>query len=78
MNEHNRWTTYQAECLERLSSNFKKTALELIEYSGGLDDTDTEIFAKDILGNAGLLDYLAKCLYSYEAKTERQDKNNDN
>ena len=68
MNEHNEWTTYQAGCLERLSSNFKKVADELIEYSGGLDDSSTEVFAKDIIGNAGLLDYLATCLRNYEKK----------
>jgi len=73
MNKHNVWTTYQAGCLKRLSRNFKKTANELIEYSGGLDDTDTEVFAKDIIGNAGLLDYLADCLERYESKEDDSD-----
>lgn len=74
MNKHNRFTTYQADCLKRLSRSFKKTATELIEYSGGLDDTDTEIFAKDIIGNAGLLDYLADCLEHYESEEDSNDE----
>jgi len=78
MSNHNDWTTYQAECVERLSKRFKKTAIDLIEYSGGLDDSGTEVFAKDILGNANLLDYLADCLRYYESKKERDDEQQEN
>lgn len=74
MNKHNTWTTYQAGCLKRLSNNFKEVAVKLIEYSGGLDDTETEIFAKDIIGNAGLLDYLVACLECYESNKDSNDE----
>ena len=72
MNKHNQWTTYQAECIERLSKNLRKTAEELLEYSGGLDDSGTEAMARDIIGNAGLLDYLAGCFRHYESKEDAE------
>lgn len=55
-----------------LADKFKQTALDILEYSGGLDDSSTDIFARDILGNACLLEYIAKYMAEH-AEEEGKD-----
>ena len=56
-----------------LPKSLNKTAIELIEYSGGLHDSSTEIMARDIIGTVGLIEYLADCLDRYENKQADED-----
>ncbi len=67
-----RYLNGNSESIRNLASEFKRTAMDLLEYSGGLDDTSTDIFVRDILGNACLLEYIA----DYMAKhAEKEGKN---
>ena len=67
-----RYLNGNSESIMTLAGKFKQTAMDILEYSGGLDDTDTDIFARDILGNACLLEYIAKYMAEH-AEEEGKD-----
>lgn len=67
-----RYLNGNSESIMVLADKFKKTAMDILEYSGGLDDTSTDVFARDILGNACLLEYIANYMAKH-AEEEGKD-----
>ena len=67
-----RYLNGNSEIIMILADKFKQTAMDILEYSGGLRDTSTDIFARDILGNACLLEYIAKYMAEH-AEEEGKD-----
>lgn len=67
-----RYLNGNSESIKNLAGKFKQTAIDILEYSGGLDDTSTDIFARDILGNACLLEYIAEYMAEH---AEKEGKN---
>lgn len=59
-----------AESISNISERLKNIAQDILNYSGGIGCDSTDKFASEIIGAAGLLDYMAKCMTEYSEDAE--------
>jgi len=61
-----------SESINNISERLRLIAYDILDYSGGLECDSTDTFARDIIGAAGLLDYMSRCMITL-SKEEKKD-----